>query len=256
MRASGKSVGASVWGNRGGSPSSTFGAALSFSQTPYRASRYFATSSKPPRPGASSFERLISDSFLFSRLAARSRVSRCVTGYDLAGSCRVPPRVPQGGTSPNHLRGGCPATARLAGRFNQYDAGQSTANTEAPFRFASRIFCGNQAAKPQRIESHARRFATGTRSCAASPARFSLVVSSATDDSFRFAVEILPTPVKILLAALRSNLTGSGWISLGKTKKILGGLRGLFRFLPSDHVVYGCKDALLLVARHLADFVK
>ena len=75
---------------------------------------------------------------------------------------------------------------------------------------------------PQKIKGHARRFATGTRSCAASPARFSLAVSDATDNSFRFAVEILPTPVKILLASLRSNLTGYGWISLGKTKKYSG----------------------------------
>ena len=157
MRASGKSVGASVWGNRGGSPSSTFGAALSFSQTPYRASRYFATSSKPPRPGASSFERLISDSFLFSRLAARSRVSRCVTGYDLAGSCRVPPRVPQGGTSPNHLRGGCPATARLAARLNQYAAANPPPTQK--HRFAVLHGSSVKARRQSRRinQSHARR---------------------------------------------------------------------------------------------------
>ena len=70
-------------------------------------------------------------------LAAWPPVAECrlrVTGYDLAGSCRVPPRVPQGGLPPTNLRGGCPATARLAARLNLHTAGQSTANTEPLFR--------------------------------------------------------------------------------------------------------------------------
>ena len=59
-------------------------------------------------------------------------------------SCRVPPRAPRRVASPNHLRGGCPATARLAARLNQY-----AANTEPLFRFAAQILDENQAAKPQ-----------------------------------------------------------------------------------------------------------
>ena len=99
--------------------------------------------------------------------------------------------------------------------------------------------------------------ATGTQSCAASPARFPLVVSDAKDNSFRFAVEILPTPVKLLLASLRSNLTGYGWISLGKTKKILSGLRRfLLGGLRDEHVLDGRKDTLLLVSGQCADFLE
>ena len=73
---------------------------------------------------------------------------------------------------------------------------------------------------------------------AASPARFTMAVSNATDNpSFRFAVEILPPPVKILLASLCSNLTGYGWISLGKTKKYSGGfvfIKKAFKHLKNN----------------------
>ena len=81
-----------------------------------------AASSNPPRPGTWSFERWISDAYHLSRLAARSRATLVRHRLRPRELCRVPPRVPQGGLPPTNLRGGCPATARLAARFNQYDA--------------------------------------------------------------------------------------------------------------------------------------
>ena len=148
--------------------------------------RDFAASSKPPRPGASSFGRLISDAYLFSRLAARSRAAAVRHRLRPRDSCRVPPRAPQRVASPNQPARRLPRHGALGRALQPIRRSQSSANTEAPFRFASRIFCENQAAKPQRMKSHARRFATGTQSCAASPARFSLVVSNATDNPFSF----------------------------------------------------------------------
>ena len=82
--ASGKSVGASCRGQPGRVSRVAVRTIPVFHSDSVPTGRDFAASSKPPRPGVWSFERLISDSFLFSRLAARSRVPPCVTDYDLA----------------------------------------------------------------------------------------------------------------------------------------------------------------------------
>ena len=116
------------------SPSSTFRASSSFHSDSVPMNRDFAASSKPPRPGASSFERLISDAYLFSRLAARSREPRCVTGYDLAGRAASLHAPPKGWLPPTDLarrlpRHGAPGRALQPIRRNQ-----STANTEPLFR--------------------------------------------------------------------------------------------------------------------------
>ena len=109
-------------------------------------SRDFAAPSKPPRPGAWSFERLISDSFLFSRLTARSRVPLCVTGYDLA--CRAASlHASPWGLPPTNLARRLPRHGALGRAPQPIQCSQSAANTEAPFCVASRIFCENQAAR-------------------------------------------------------------------------------------------------------------
>ena len=149
--------GPAAGGNRGGTPPSTFGAALSFSQTPYRTSRYFAASSKPPRPGTWSFERWISDAYHLSRLAARSRATLVRHRLRPRELCRVPPRVPQGGLPPTNLRGGCPATARLAARFNQYDATNPPPTQKHRFALLHGSSVKVRRPGPQKIKSHARR---------------------------------------------------------------------------------------------------
>ena len=82
--ASGKSVGASCRGHTGRDSIVFVRSRVVFQSDSVPMGRDFVASSKPPRPGASSFERLISDAYLFSRLAARSREPLCATGYDLA----------------------------------------------------------------------------------------------------------------------------------------------------------------------------
>jgi hypothetical protein len=62
---------------------------------------------KPPRPGLHPFEAFISDPKERLRLAARSLVPRLRS----PSLCRVPPRAPQRGASPDHQRAGCPRVA-------------------------------------------------------------------------------------------------------------------------------------------------
>ena len=145
--ASGRSVGASCRGQPGRVSTAYVRSRVVFQSDSVPTSRDFAAPSKPPRPGASSFGRLVSDAYLFSRLAARSRVPLVRHRLRPRRSCRVPFHAPPRGLPPGRLRGGCPATARLAARLNLHIASQTTANTEAPFRCASRIFCESQAAR-------------------------------------------------------------------------------------------------------------
>ncbi len=155
-----------------GLPGRRLRGSLSFSQTPYRASRYFAASSKPPRPGASSFERLISDAYLFSRLAVRSRIA---AARSLATISLVVPRPstrPRGDfpQPPAHQmpRHGALGRAREpARRWPIHRQHRATAALTL-HRCSIKI----RRLGPQGCKSHARRFATGTQSCAASPARF------------------------------------------------------------------------------------
>ena len=73
--------------------------------------------------------------------------SRCAPP---ATTSRVVPRPstrPPGDFPQPTLRGGCPATARLAARLNLLSRSQSAANTEPLFRFAAQMLDENQAAQ-------------------------------------------------------------------------------------------------------------
>ena len=98
--ASGRSVGASCRGQPGRVSTAYVRSRVVFQSDSVPTSRDFAAPSKPPRPGASSFGRLISDAYLFSRLAARSRAALARHRLRPRRSCRIPPRVPQGGLPP------------------------------------------------------------------------------------------------------------------------------------------------------------
>ena len=98
--ASGKSVGASCRGQPGRVSRVAVRKIPVFHSDSVPTGRDFAASSKPPRPGAWSFEQLISDAYLFSRLAARSRVPLCATGYDLASRAASLHASPNGGLPP------------------------------------------------------------------------------------------------------------------------------------------------------------
>lgn len=171
---------------------------------------------------------MVSDALARLRSTARSLVPRLRT----PALCRIPPRSPQRGLSPNHQRAGCPRVA-LA-RVNQTTPlanpqQRVRRNTEALFqslRLLAQILCESQAARPQRNQSHARRAdATGTRSCSASPRALSFAVSKSTGDlpfslsrrNFTYAVQGL-----LARSSLRSTLSRYGFISLGFSKKYSG----------------------------------
>ena len=86
---------------------------------------------------------------MLTTLAAWPPVAECRFAPP-ATTSRVVPRPstrPPGGTSPNHLRGGCPATARLAARFNQYDAAKPPPTSSHCSACATQSLDENQAAR-------------------------------------------------------------------------------------------------------------
>ena len=144
-----KSAGGSRRLHCGGTTGSPFEASPSISQTPYRASRYCAESSNPPRPGRCTFEALISDAYHFSRFTV-SVVLRRLRLYCFGDPATQPPR----GLSPGACARVAPRVSRVP-RLNQSDA-----------------------LGPRPTKSHARRFATGTQSCAALPGTLSFAANS------------------------------------------------------------------------------
>ena len=104
--------------------------------------------SKPPRPGRCTFEALISDAYHFSRFTV-SVVLRRLRLYCFGDPATQPPR----GLSPGACARVAPRVSRVP-RLNQSDA-----------------------LGPRPTKSHARRFATGTQSCAALPGTLSFAVS-------------------------------------------------------------------------------
>ena len=99
---------------------------------------------------------------------------------------------------------------------------QSTANTEAPFRCASRIFCESQAAKPQNKSKPCPSLTRPPPSLGSPcPSRFPSRYRTQQAVPFSLSRRDFTSTVQGLLArsSLRSTLSRFGFISLGKTKK-------------------------------------
>lgn len=226
MRASGKSVGASCRGQPGRASIVCVRSRVVFQLACVPTSRDFAASSKPPRPGAWSFERLISDAYHLSRLVARSRVPLCVSGYDLA-SCAASLHASPKGDFPQPPARRLPrhgARCRALEPARRWPIRRKHRATVplALHRASMKV----RRPRPQRMKSHARRLRDRHPVLCRLPGTL-FPRGIERDGQFlercRFTRNVLPSrfylqPVKILLATLRSNLTGSGWISLSKTK--------------------------------------
>jgi len=91
----------------GGTSGSTFGASLSISQTPYRASRYSAESQNPRARVVARLNR--SPPIRKSAYASPPGVSFLVSDLHRRAVSRHAP--PQRGASPGHQRAGCPRVA-------------------------------------------------------------------------------------------------------------------------------------------------
>ena len=129
----------------GGTSGSTFGASLSISQTPYRASRYSAESQNPRARVVARLNR--SPPIRKSAYASPPGVSFLVSDLHRRAVSRHAP--PQRGASPNHQRAGCPRVAlpRVKPRPRRWPI---HGNTEALFRslrLPAQILCEIYAAK-------------------------------------------------------------------------------------------------------------
>ena len=131
--------------------------------------------SKPPRPGRCTFEALISDAYHFSRFTV-SVVLRRLRLYCFGDPATQPPR----GLSPGACARVAPRVSRVP-RLNQSDAlGPRPTQSHCSDRLGSlhRDSVKIRRRSPRPTKSHARRFATGTQSCAALPGTLSFAANS------------------------------------------------------------------------------